>query len=693
MTLAQAQWPLHGAFLFDLAVVLCAAAVTSLVFHRLRLPVVLGYLLAGMLVGPHCPLPPEVDVEAVRQLSELGVILLMFSVGLEFSVPKVIDLGSSATIIAVVEVAVVCWLGYVSGRAFGWDLEQSVFLGVGLSIASTMVIGKSLIDGRRDGLRELVLGIVVVEDLISVFLLALLTAVAAGVGLSVREFALTSANLLFFLTLLMVGGAALVPRFMRLAVATRSRETILVASVGLCFAFALLAKRFGYSVALGAFVAGSLIAASGMTRLLQPLVRPLADVFAAIFFVSVGMLIEPGLIARHAGPIAVLVVAIPLGKIVFTGLGGLLVGRGLQPSLQAGMRLVPTGEFAFVVAAAAAPLGRGREELYAVFGAVCVGTIVLSPLFARFAVPISTSVVRRMPSSVETFETLHASWVAKLRSQGHGALPGALRIFGWLVADALVLIALVIGTSTALPRLAELLRGVTGGRVTLARWLVVGLAALACTPFATGIVRQARRLARLVAESLFPRRAAGAHDPAAAPRRALMVALHVAVLGAAGLPILAALQPFLPSSSGAGALVLGLLVVGFVFWRSIADLQGHVRAGSQVVAEVLARQNEREEPHDLDLVNELLPGLGNLTPVRVGRGSTAAGRLLSELDIHGRTAATVVCLSRGDQGVVTPDGDARLLAGDVLALAGTLEAIQAASELLRDPEEATTGAP
>jgi CPA2 family monovalent cation:H+ antiporter-2 len=683
MTLAQGL-PAHGEFLFDLAVVLCAAGVTSLIFHRLRLPVVLGYLLAGMLVGPHVPLMPVADVESVRRLSELGVILLMFSLGLEFSPRKLLDLGSSATLIALVEVAFVFWLGYVCGRAFGWSLERSVFLGGGLSIASTMVVGKSLMDEPPGGeQRELVLGIIVVEDLISVFILAILTAVAAGYGLSVRDFALTSANLLLFLALLAAGGAMLVPRFMRILIRTRSRETILVASVGLCFACALLAKRLGYSVALGAFAAGALIAASGTARLLQPMVRPLADVFTAIFFVSVGQLIQPELIARHWGPVLVLCIAVPLGKVLFTGLGGLVVARGLQPSLQAGLRLVPTGEFAFIAAAAAAPLGRAREELYAVFGAVSVATIVLSPLAARHAAQLSTWAVRRMPRSLETFETLHASWVASFRSRPQRSWPGVVRIVGWIAVDAVALIALVIGTATTLPRLAEYLRGAVHGPPLLARWLVVSTAALACAPFATGIVIQARRLALVVAESVFPPRAEHSVDTAHAPRGALTAALHVALLGAIGLPILAALQPFIPSSSGAVALLLALGAVGFVFWRSIAHLQGHVRAGSQVVAEVLARQSRRAEPHDLGFVNQLLPGLGNLTPVRVDESSAAVGRQLAELDLHGRTSATVVCLSRGDQGVVTPGGDARLAAGDVLALAGTQEAIRAATELLR----------
>jgi CPA2 family monovalent cation:H+ antiporter-2 len=677
----------QGEFLADLAVVLCTAAVTSIVFQRLRLPLVLGHVLAGMIIGPHIPLPLVADPETVRTLSELGVILLMFSVGLEFSARRLADLGSSATLIALFEIGAVAWLGYVCGRAFGWDAQASAFLGSGVAIASTMVVGKGLL-GRASGdarQRELVLGIVVAEDLVSVLLLAILTAVAAGVGLSAREFALTSAQLLFFLAILIAAGVLLVPRLLRTIPRRGGTETLLLAGVGICFAMALLAKLFGYSVALGAFAAGSLAAASGRGAGLRPKVRPLTDVFSAVFFVSVGMTIDPRLIVVHGGLALVLAAAVPLLKVIATATAGMLVGRGLQDSAQAGMRLVPVGEFAFIVAAAAGSLGPRREDLYAVFGAVCVGTIFLTPFAERHAGAVASHLARRMPKALVTFETLLATWYDKLhlhRERGLG-WPGLLRAIAWIGVDAVLILAFVIGTSSALPRLSRFLDELLPGPLAVARWLVVAAAGIGCAPFATGIVLQTHRLAGLAAWSVFPASATGS-DPAAAPRRALRLAAHVVLLGAIGLPILAFLQPFLPNSTGAVVLLLGLIAAGTLVWRGVANLEGHVRAGTQVVAEVLARQAGRHEPHDLEQVNRLLPGLGNLTPVRLQIGSLAVGRHLGELDVHGRTRATVVCLSRGDDGVLEPDGDLLLSSGDVIVLAGTTDAIEAALRLLAE---------
>jgi CPA2 family monovalent cation:H+ antiporter-2 len=207
---------------------------------------------------------------------------------------------------------------------------------------------------------------------------------------------------------------------------------------------------------------------------------------------------------------------------------------------------------------------------------------------------------------------------------------------------------------------------------------------VACAPFATGIVLQTRRLSSLAAESVFPI-PAGIVDTAAAPRRAMRLAVHTLLLAAVGVPVLAFLQPFLPSSTGALAALCALVFAGALGWRGIANLEGHVRAGTQVVADVLARQARTDEPRDLEQVNRLLPGLGNLTPLELGAGAPAVGRCLDELDLHATTRATIVCVSRGADGVLGPRGDLELIAGDVIVLAGTAEAIASAIALL-DPE-------
>ena len=232
-----------GGFLQDLALVLCSAAVVAVLFQRLRLPVVLGYLLAGMVIGPYVPIQLFADVQNVQALSELGVTLLVFSIGLEFSLRKLLALGPSAVFVTLIEVALVFWLGFSVARAFGWAPREAAFAGAIVSIASTMVAAKLLAEKPVDPrLREFVFGIVVVEDVVSMLLLAMLTALVGGAGMGPGDFAVTALRLGGFLAALIVGGLLLVPRLMRWVMSTGSRETILLAAVGVCFAFSLLAR-------------------------------------------------------------------------------------------------------------------------------------------------------------------------------------------------------------------------------------------------------------------------------------------------------------------------------------------------------------------------------------------------------------------------------------------------------------------
>jgi CPA2 family monovalent cation:H+ antiporter-2 len=247
--------------LTDLALILCVAAVTTTVFQRLRQPVVLGYLLAGFVVGPHLPVPLFVNEGLTHTLSELGVVLLMFCLGLEFSLRKLIKIAPTAGVVAVIQCSFMLWVGYLVGRLFGWTVYEALFAGAALSISSTTIIVKAFAEQNVTGrLAEIVFGVLIAEDLIAILLLAILTAVGSGAGLSASALALTVGKLAGFLAVLLVGGMLVVPRLMRAVVRLRSNETTVVAAVGLSFAFALIARWMGYSVALGAFLAGALIA-------------------------------------------------------------------------------------------------------------------------------------------------------------------------------------------------------------------------------------------------------------------------------------------------------------------------------------------------------------------------------------------------------------------------------------------------
>jgi CPA2 family monovalent cation:H+ antiporter-2 len=289
-------------FLRTLAVVLCVAAVTTVVFQRLRQPVVFGYLLAGMIVGPHIPIPLVADEAIVETLSELGVILLLFSLGLEFSLRKLLRIGPTAGLVAVAQSSGMVWIGYVLGQLLGWTTLESVFAGAVIAISSTTIIAKAFEEQRVKGrFTEIVFGVLIIEDLIGIFLIAILTTVATGTAVSASSLAVTGARLATFLAGLIGVGLLVVPRTIRAVVRMNRPETTLVASIGICFAAALLALSFGYSVALGAFIAGSLVAESGEEKVVEHLVQPVRDVFAAIFFVSVGVLIDPAIVAQHWG--------------------------------------------------------------------------------------------------------------------------------------------------------------------------------------------------------------------------------------------------------------------------------------------------------------------------------------------------------------------------------------------------------
>src|SRR5512145_3153259 len=303
---------MHGArdLLEALAVVLGAAAVTTVVFQRLRLPVVLGYVLAGVLVGPNLALAFVADPGVVRTLSELGVILLMFALGLDLSLRKLIQIAPTAGLTALVEVNLMLLLGYATGRALGWSVPECLFAGGVVAISSTTIVAKAFDEQRvRGPLRDLVIGILLAED------------VAAVAGVSAGQVTFTAVKLLAFLLAFVAVGIAAVPRLVRAVVRLDRPETTLVVTIGLCFAAALLARAAGYSTALGAFVAGVLVAESGQAHKVEPLVLPVRDVFAAVFFVSVGMEFDPRAVMGHLPAVAALALVVWTGKIAGVAAG------------------------------------------------------------------------------------------------------------------------------------------------------------------------------------------------------------------------------------------------------------------------------------------------------------------------------------------------------------------------------------
>jgi CPA2 family monovalent cation:H+ antiporter-2 len=297
-------------FLQDLAVILVTAAVTTVVCQRLRLPVIVGYIIAGLLVGPYTPLHLVTNLEATRTFAELGVILLMYSIGLEFSLRRLAKLLPVVGPAGTVEVGLMLVLGFLAGGALGWSVRDSLFLGGVVAISSTMIVAKAFSERRPTRrLQDLVLGILVVEDLVAILLIVLLTAAASGQEVTPDALGRVLGRLFGFLALILIAGMLTVPRAMRAVTALRRSETTLVAAVGVAFLFALLAHAAGYSVALGGFVAGALVRESGRAHTVAELLLPIRDIFAAIFFVAVGMMLDPAA-ALSAWPAIVLLAVV-----------------------------------------------------------------------------------------------------------------------------------------------------------------------------------------------------------------------------------------------------------------------------------------------------------------------------------------------------------------------------------------------
>jgi CPA2 family monovalent cation:H+ antiporter-2 len=662
--------------LIELVVVLGTAAVITVLFQALRLPVVLGYILAGLLIGPYVPVPLVANPHLVHVLSELGVILLMFTIGLELRLSTIARVGLPAALTALFEVGLVVAIGTLAADLTGLPPGEAVFAGACLGISSTMLVAKAFEErGWKGGFTEVVFAILVFEDLIAILLFAILAAVTTGAGLAASDLALLIGKLAGFLALMLVAGLLVVPRAIRWIARRARTETLLIGALAVCFGLAGLAAYAGYSVALGAFVGGMLVAESGHGEAVFELVKPFRDVFAMIFFVSVGMTIDPAMLAGEAPRIAAFTAVVLAMKPIGVALGVFLSGHGVHAAVRSGLSLAQIGELSFVIAAIA-----GDPALLAIAVGVSCATTITSPILIGRSERVAAWVAAGLPKRIGTFVSFYEAWLARLRSRERSVWTRFRRPVLALVFDAGVVTAILIAAATLGPRyLPEL--GLEGW---VQRAVLVAAALAATAPFVVSMLRRIVVIARLLALEVIPAgkpdlpESAAMMDLGRAPRRAFTLMLELAIGLAVAVPMAAALQPFLR-----GSLIVVLaaaLAVVLVMRRSIADFDGHVRAGSELILELLS-QPQQEAP--LAQVEAMLPGFGGTAPHTLGEGAAAVGCSLAQLDLRAKTGATVLAIARsGAHGLATPSPTEPLQRGDVLALAGSEEAIAAARKLL-----------
>ncbi|MCY0989320.1 cation:proton antiporter [Nannocystis sp. ILAH1] len=678
----------------DLSIILGTAAATGLISQSLRQPPVLGYLIAGMLIGPHVPgivLGGPDSLDMTQNLSEFGVILLMFSVGLEFSLRKIARIGPGAGLTAVFEIGLMMTLGFLVSALMGWSTIESLFLAGCICSSSTMIAAKAFEERKlRGSFVDLTFAILVFDDMTTIMVFAVLTAIASGAGLGPGEFALSVGQLFGFLLALLAGGLFVVPRAIRAVVRRGRDELTLLAAIAACFGMASLAALAGYSIALGAFIAGILVSESGEGGRIEPLVLPVRNIFAAIFFVAIGMQIDPLQILANWPLVLIFTAVVLVGKVLGVSIGAFLSGNGFKASVRAGMSCAHNGEFSFIMASFAISKGILGDWVFPVAVGVSVLTQLTAPLMIGRSESVALALEQRLPAKLQTFITFYQSWIEQLRSA-----PRTVSVWSQirgdvvvLALDAALLWAVLAGSNLVhwwvVTELTE--------RFTLPPWLVeltwLGGTLLLAAIFLLGALRRAAALAHRLAEMVIPVRG-GKLDLGSAPRHLFVLVLELALCLVVGLPLVGMAQPFLPLS--AAPLVLLVVVVALVIsvWRNIAHLHGHVRAGTELIVEVLAKQSregggETTAQSSLDDVQALLPGFPDMTPVRLHEGSAAVGLTLAQINLRVRTGATVLAVSRDGASAEVPSPRELLRPGDILTLTGSEAAITTAKTLIHE---------
>lgn len=386
----------------DLALILICAGIMTLLFKKLKQPLVLGYVVAGFLASPHMPFTPSVmDAANIKTWADIGVIFLLFALGLEFSFKKIVKVGGTAVIAACTVIFCMIMLGIVVGMGFGWHRMDCIFLGGMIAMSSTTIIYKAFDDLglRKKQFTGLVLSILILEDILAIVLMVMLSTMSVSNNFEGKEMLWSVGKLLFFLILWFVVGIYVIPEFLKRCRKLMNEETLLIVSLALCFGMVVIAAHTGFSAAFGAFIMGSILAETVEAESIDRLVKPVKDLFGAIFFVSVGMMVDPAMIVEYAVPILIITLTVILGQSFFGTFGVILAGQPLKTAMQCGFSLTQIGEFAFIIASLGVSLHVTSNFLYPIVVAVSVITTFLTPYMIRLADPASNFVDRHLPVS------------------------------------------------------------------------------------------------------------------------------------------------------------------------------------------------------------------------------------------------------------------------------------------------------
>ena len=644
-TVAEASQHLKP-LISDLGLILMTAGIAVLLFKWLKQPLVLGYLIAGFLAGTHFDFFPSVkDVKSVEVWAEIGVIVLLFSLGLEFSFKKLVKVGGTASITAITQIITMVLMGYLVGQWMGWKQMDSIFLGVILSISSTTIILKTFeeLGVKAQKFAGIVIGSLIVQDIVAILMMVLLSTVAVSQQFSGTELVLSVLKLIFFLIIWFVSGIFFIPTLLKKAKHLLTDEMMLIISLALCLMMVILASNVGFSPALGAFIMGSIIAETTQAERIEHLVKPVKDLFGAIFFVSVGMLIDPTTLYEYALPVLILTLITIFGQSISSTIGALISGQPLKQSVQTGMSLSQIGEFSFIIATLGMTMNVTSSFLYPIVVAVSAITTFTTPFMVKMATPFSEFLERKLPRKWLKRITRYSTNTQAIKSASNWQVVLKAHLLQIVIHTVIITAIILLSSKFVLP----LVESSKFGNATAALITIIII-----SPFLWAL--SLRRVAVKEVEILRQERR----------YRGPIMMMVFFRMGLAIFYIGFLLNIFFSPLVAFFALIIAIGVYFFFpkrLHRQYLRIENHF----------LQNLNKREIININRRYASLTPWDGHMTTFTIAKESNIAGKTLKELRMREDMGINIGFIKRGDIMVKIPTKNERLFPGDEICVIGT----------------------
>lgn len=636
----------------DLALILGAAAVITVLFKQLKQPLVLGYIIAGFLVGPHFHMFPTItDIENVKIWADIGVIFLLFGLGLEFSFKKLVKVGGTAAITAIIEVSAMLLLGYTMGRMLGWSSMDSLFMGGILGIASTTIIIRAFdeLGVKSQKFTSVVMGVLVIEDLVAVVLLVLLSTVAVSQQFSGGEMISSVLKLAFFLVLWFLAGIFFIPTLLKKTQHLMNNETMLIVALALCLGMVILATLAGFSAALGAFIMGSILAETLQGKKIEHLLQPVKDLFGAVFFVSVGMLIDPQMMVTYIIPILIGTLLLLTGKPLFVIAGALISGQPLKTSVQSGMSLSQIGEFSFIIATLGLSLGVTADFLYPVAVAISVVTAFTTTYMIKFSEPFYNFLSKKLPQKWMAGLSRYSSGAQSINTAGNWKKVLRSYSINIIIYSVLIISIILLSTRFIQPFFHD------------RAWnslLTVSVTLLLMAPFLWAL--SVKRFQKEAHANLWLK----------TPYRGPLIMLELLRMGLA-IFFIGLLCDMLFSPATAFLVTLLIILLLITFSKKIQTYYNNIEA--RFLQNLYQKELTQLQPAE----DELAPWDAHIAYFEVHPDAPLAGRTLEDLSLREKFGINIAMIERGSRYIMAPERNERLYPADMLTVIGTDEQLNA----------------